>query len=549
MFVTRLSSSVLMKVLTSEQVGQVDRLSSEQYDIPSLLLMENAAAQTVLAIERKYGAVRGKKVLIVCGKGNNGGDGAAIARQLWMRGAWVDVVLLAEFESTTGDARTNFQIIRQLAAQDHPMTFIELTSGEAWEEFVENAAHCDLVIDGIFGTGLARPAEGRYADAIRDLNILVEQSKAPMVSIDIPSGLSADSDQIIGPAVRADLTVTFTAPKPATVLPPACHQCGELVIAPIGSPDQLVEESGSQLNLVEAAQITQWLDQTRRAPMSHKGTFGHALLVAGSGGKPGAACLAAEAALRAGVGLVTVGTVANAQTVIVSQLAEAMTERLGETEEGTVSEAALERALALMSERDVVGLGPGMTTHESTRRFVLEFVRQRNRPTLIDADGLNCLSPWPDDITGDEAPLILTPHPGEMARLAEMSNQDVLNNRVEVARSFAVKHKLILVLKGNRSLIAAPDGQVYINPTGNPGLATAGSGDVLTGIIAGFLAQRSEPPLESVIAAVYLHGLAADLAAAAVGMRSMIASDVTRHLGQAINQIELREDSRGFADR
>jgi NAD(P)H-hydrate epimerase len=533
-----------MKVLTSEQVAQVDRLSTEQYDIPSLLLMENAAVQTTLAIERKYGPVRGKKLLIVCGKGNNGGDGATIGRQLWMRGARVDVVLLAEFESTSGDARTNFQIIRQLAAQDSRITFNELPSSEAWKRFVEKLGCYDLIIDGIFGTGLTRPAEGRYGDAITDLNSFAEPSGIPVVSIDVPSGLSSDSDQIIGPAIRADLTVTFTAPKPATVLPPACYHCGELVVGSIGSPDQLIEAVGSKLNLIEASQMSEWLRQTRRTPMSHKGMYGHALLIAGSSGKPGAACLAAEAALRAGVGLVTVGTVANAQTVIVAHSTEAMTERLEETEDGTVSETALERALTLMAERDVLGIGPGLTTHESTQRFVHALVRQRNCPTLIDADGLNCLAPWPDDISGEDVPLILTPHPGEMARLAGISNKDVLASRVEVARAFATKHKLILVLKGNRSLIAAPDGQVYINPTGNAGLATAGSGDVLTGMIAGFLAQKRDQPLESVIAAVYLHGLAGDLAAAAIGMRSMVASDVTRHLGDAMRSLEQRAESK-----
>lgn len=527
-----------MKVLTSEQMGQVDRLSTEKYNIPSLLLMENAAVQTTLAIERKYGPARGRKFLIVCGKGNNGGDGAAVGRQLWMRGALVDIVLLADFESTSGDARTNFQIVRQLAANERRITFNELSTGEAGKEFIEKLRRYDFIIDGLFGTGLTRPVEGHYGEAINDLNALAERLSIPMVSIDIPSGLSADSDQIIGPTIRADLTVTFTAPKPATVLPPACYQCGELVVAPIGSPDELIEAAGSKLNLVEPSQIAEWLHQTRRTPMSHKGTFGHALLIAGSSGKPGAACLAAEATLRAGAGLVTVGTVAHAQTVIVSHTAEAMTERLEETDEGTISETALGRALVLMAERDVLGIGPGMTTHESTRRFVHQLVRQRRCPTLIDADGLNCLSPWPDDMSGESVPLILTPHPGEMARLAEISNQDVLNNRVEVARSFAAKHKLLLVLKGNRSLIAAPDGQVYINPTGNAGLATAGSGDVLTGIIAGCLAQKKDQPLESVIAAVYLHGLAGDLAAASVGMRSMIASDVTRYLGDAIRSLE-----------
>jgi NAD(P)H-hydrate epimerase len=238
--------------------------------------------------------------------------------------------------------------------------------------------------------------------------------------------------------------------------------------------------------------------------------------------------------------LVTVATVAQAQTVIVSHVAEAMTERLDETSEGTISDTALVKALSLMAERDMLAIGPGLTTHESTRTFAQAVIRRRNRPTLIDADGLNCLAPWPDDLTGRDVPLVITPHPGEMARLMNLSNREVLENRVAVAREFAVKHSLIVVLKGNRSLIASPDGQVYINPTGNAGLATAGSGDVLTGMVAGFLAQKPDEPLESVMAAVFLHGLAGDMAANRIGMRSMVASDVTHHLNEAIAHIESR---------
>lgn len=526
-----------MKVLTTEQIQQVDRLSTEQDQIPSLLLMENAAIQTTLAIERKYGDVREKHIVIVCGKGNNGGDGAAIGRQLWMRGARVQVILLTELESTTGDARTNFHIIKQLAHDEPRLIFKEITSGEAWKEFVPQLGHIDLIVDGIFGTGLERPAAGRYAEIIDDLNQLSSEHSVPIVSVDIPSGLAADRDALIGPTIQADLTVTFTRPKPANVLPPACYQCGELIVAPIGSPESLVEASGATLNLIEPSQIRLWLKQTRRMPMSHKGTYGHVLLIAGSSGKPGAACLAAEAALRAGAGLVTVATVASAQTVIVSHMTEAMTERLEETAEGTISEAALEKALTLADQRDVLAIGPGLSTHKSTQQFVQAVIRRRTRPALIDADGLNCLAPWPDDLHGRDVPLVLTPHPGEMARLTGLSNREVLQNRVGVTRDFALKHSLIIVLKGNRSLIAAPDGQVYINPTGNAGLATAGSGDVLTGIIAGFLAQKPDQPLESVIAAVYLHGLAGDIAATQVGMRSMVASDVTRYLSEAIKQI------------
>lgn len=527
-----------MKVLTAAQMRQVDEESTEKYGIPSLTLMENAAVQTVQAIERKYGDARNKRVLIVCGKGNNGGDGATVGRQLWMRGASVDVVLLATLESTAGDARINFQIAKRVAADDPRLNFEEATSEEAWEAILDRLPSYDLIVDGLFGTGLKRAVEGLVARVIEDLNHRAQRLGIPIISIDIPSGLSADEARLIGPSIEADLTVTFTRPKPANVLPPACYRCGELVVAPIGSPDALVDACGARLNLVEPSLIEDWLNRTRRTPMSHKGSYGHVLLLAGSRGKPGAACMAAEAALRAGAGLVTVGAVGDVQPIIITRVVEAMTERLEATAEGTISESASARALDLAAERTVVAIGPGLTTNQSTRRFVQTVVRQRMRPTIIDADGLNCLAPWPDDLTGGDIPLILTPHPGEMARLTGLSTREILQDRVAVARQFAVSHDLILVLKGNRSLIAAPDGQVYINPTGNAGLATAGSGDVLTGIMVGFLAQRPDDPLASAIAAVYLHGLAGELAAANIGMRAMVATDVTRYLGEALDILQ-----------
>ncbi len=524
-----------MKVLTAAQMREVDRLTTERYGIPSLLLMENAAAQTLRAIERKFGDLSGWRVLVLCGKGNNGGDGAAFARQAWMHGARVDVLLFSRVANTSGDARVNFEAIRNLASTSEKLRFFEGVESETWHAFRQDLDRYDLLVDGLLGTGLERPAEGLYGEVIADLDRFAQTMRTTrIVSLDLPSGLAADREHPIGPTVRADLTVTFTAPKPALVLPPACLYAGEVLTVPIGSPEDLVHSVGAMLNLLEASDVGRWMSRTRRHPLSHKGSYGHVLLIAGSRGKPGAACLAARAALTAGAGLVTVATVASAQSVIVAQVAEAMTESLEETPEGTISEQALERALALAAQRDVLALGPGLTTHESTRRFVRELVARARGPILLDADGLNNLAPWPQELHGRERPLILTPHPGEMARLIGSTTEQVLAQRVEVARQFAVAYHVLLVLKGHRTLIAAPDGQVYVNPTGNAGLATAGSGDVLTGIIAGCLAQdRGRDPLEATLAAVYLHGLAGDLAARRLGARALLASDVTAHLSEA----------------
>ncbi len=528
-----------MKVLTAAEMREVDRLTTERYGIPSLLLMENAAAQTLRVIVERFGDVADRRILVLCGKGNNGGDGAAFARQAWMRGARVDVVLLARIEDATGDARVNFEIVRNLARTSEALRVFEEVTLDTWHTFREQLDRYDFIVDGLLGTGLERPADGVYGQIIADLARFAETPRATrIISIDLPSGLAADRDHVIGPTVRADLTVTFTAPKPALVLPPAYLHAGEVVVVPIGSPEEAISSVGAKLNLIEAADVRRWLWRTRRQPLSHKGTYGHVLLIAGSRGKPGAACLAARAALVAGAGLVTVATVPSAQPVIVAQVAEAMTETLTETPEGTIAEEALSRALELAAERDVLAIGPGLTTHESTRRFVQELIARVHGPLIIDADGLNNVAPWPEHVHGQQRPLVVTPHPGEMARLIRSTGAQVLERRVEVAREFAVAHHVRLVLKGHRTLIATPDGQVYVNPTGNAGLATAGSGDVLTGILAGCVAQdRSGDPTEAVLAAVYLHGLAGDLAARRLGTRTMLASDVTAHLGEALAQV------------
>jgi hydroxyethylthiazole kinase-like uncharacterized protein yjeF len=359
--------------------------------------------------------------------------------------------------------------------------------------------------------------------------------------VDIPSGLSSDTGQPIGPCIQADLTVSFTAPKIGNVLAPAADANGKLIIATIGTPDWLIEEeSGSKLHLVEEKLIEEWLQASRRQADAHKGSVGDVLLIAGSRGKTGAAALSSETILRAGAGLVTVATARSAQPLLVTQArTEVMTEALDETRDGAISNAAIDRALQLAQKRTVIAVGPGLSSSdESTRAFAREMVERRTAPMVIDADGLNALAPWPEDLKGsDEAPIIVTPHPGEMARLTGKTNAEIVADRINVAREFATKHHIITVLKGSRTIIASPGGEVYVNPTGNAGMATAGSGDVLTGLVAGLLAQRPSEPLEATVAAVYLHGLAGDLAADKLGMRPLIASDIIASLSEAILQV------------
>jgi NAD(P)H-hydrate epimerase len=551
----------MQKVITAEEMREIDRLTTEKYATPSLLLMEAAANSAARAIAEHLGeSLAGKKARVFCGRGNNGGDGAALARALWLMGAHLDVIIVGAIGDSAGDARVNFEILRQLASfkagsktHPSPLTILECVDIPSWEKAAASRATYDIRVDALFGTGLTRPLEGIALHVAEHLALLSDArdhsgSSLPLiVSLDIPSGLNADSAQLIGTTVRADLTVTFTAPKPANVLPPASDFNGKLVVAEIGSPPSLLEAAGSKLFVIDREDARAWLVKTRYTPDSFKNTHGHALVIAGARGYSGAATLTASAAMRAGAGLVTIATPASLQsTIAATAIPEIMTAPLAETDRGAVSDEAIESVVRLMEKASVVAIGPGLTSDdERTRRFVRDVIEKRRTPVVIDADGLNALSPWPAELRGSAAsPLILTPHQGEMLRLMGAADKQALADRVSAARDFAVNHSVILVLKGARTLIAAPDGQVFINPTGNAGLGTAGAGDTLTGIITGFIAQafatlkRTANAVEATIAAVYVGGLAGDFAAKELGMRNMIASDIRKHLGTAIRDLD-----------
>jgi len=544
-------------VLSAEQIRDIDRLTVENYHVPSLLLMEAASGACLDAIQaRLHNDLTGKKALILCGRGNNGGDGAALARGLTRAGMHCTVVLFGKLSETIGDARTNFEALSRLASFEAgspesppPLTFIECEGIHAWEQLAKPRGAYDVIVDALFGTGLGRSLEGVFAKVIEHLALLrrardrASASRPIVLSIDIPSGLKADQSNPIGPTVQADVTVTFTTPKPANVLPPACDFGGELVVADIGSPAPLIEAARPWLFVTEEADARQWLVSTRYTRESYKNTHGHVLIAAGSRGYSGAAALTGNAAMRSGAGLVTIATPASAQASVAGNaIAEVMTTALAETDRGAVSDEAVEHFLSLSSRATVLAVGPGLTSDdERTRRFVRGVVEGRTKPCVIDADGLNSLAPWPEELSGSEQhPLILTPHPGEMLRLIGADNKAALAGRFAAARDFATAHKLILVLKGSRSIVAAPDGRVFVNPTGNAGLGTGGAGDTLTGLISGFLAQAygtlkgAADPLATTVAALYVGGLAGDFAAKKLGMRAMLASDLREHFGEAI---------------
>jgi hydroxyethylthiazole kinase-like uncharacterized protein yjeF len=552
----------MQKVLTAAEMREVDRLTTEKYAIPSILLMENAAhAPARIITEKLGGTVAGKSFLILCGKGNNGGDGAALGRILAVQGAFVDVILFGKVEETKGDAKTNFAICRKHSeicenpdySDDYwsvyqgSIDFYECNSHEEWDKLLyrELPQDWEVVIDALFGTGLNKPLEDWICNIVHHVNILNEAKKdfqkRICVSIDVPSGINADSAEQIGETFQADLTVAFAAPKLANVLPPASNFGGELVVANIGSPQELIDASPSQLFVAEIGDARNWLEQTRFSNDSHKTRRGRAIFVAGSRNMAGAAVLAANAAMRTGVGLVRVATAESAQNAVSSHAyAEIMVAGLPETEAGAVSSEALEAVEKLSENMHVAAIGSGLSSNEeTTKKFVREFVEKRKTPVVIDADGLNALAPF--DVQGsDELPLILTPHVGEMRKLLGSDDEDFADT-VKIAREFAAKHHVILVLKGERSLIAAPDGRVVVNPTGNSGLGRAGNGDTLAGIVTGFVAQAVAMKIdiyETVVAAIYIAGLAGDIAERKFGKRVMTASDVRDSLAEAFAEIE-----------
>jgi ADP-dependent NAD(P)H-hydrate dehydratase / NAD(P)H-hydrate epimerase len=546
----------MQKILSAAEMREVDRLTTEKYGIPSFLLMENAAHAAACVITEKLGgSVCDKSFLIFCGKGNNGGDGAALARILWQRGADVEVCFFGRVEKAKSDARVNFEILQKLSEQQvvdlskPDISFEEFTQLEEWREYVSANFHHDdpdVIVDALFGTGLTRPLDDEYREVvsyIKAFNMEGFEQEVLVVALDVPSGLDADKAENIGVNTEAHLTIAFTAPKPANVLPPVSNCNGKLVTVDIGSPCELIESSPSQLFLVGERDIRNWLEQTKFSSASYKNKRGHALLIAGSKNYAGAAVLCANAAIRSGVGLVTVATPESAQTAIASKvLSEVMTRGVAETKNGAIDEKAFEEISAFIEEKaDAVAIGSGLSeTDASTKKLVRKVVEKRTTPVVIDADGLNLLAPF--KLKGSsELPLILTPHAGEFLKLTGAKNKDAIKDRVKAVRDFAQKHQVIVVLKGERNLIAAPDGRVVINPTGNSGLGKAGNGDTLAGIIAGLVAQAAQMKVDifdTVVAAVYIAALAGDIAARKFGKRAMLASNVSECLTDAFQELE-----------
>jgi len=517
----------LIPVLTAAEMREADRRAVEEMGVPGFVLMENAGTAVAAALRERFADAR--RLTVLCGKGNNGGDGFVAARHvLHLMPA---VFLLGRREDVRGDAAAHLDKYQAAGGTVH-----EIPDAAAWEAARGHALQADLLIDAILGTGLREAPAGLPALVIADVAHAVRRSALRVVAVDVPSGLSSDTGDTPWDSVTAALTVTFGAAKHCHALPPACERAGELRVADIGISRALVGQTA--LWLLEAADARcAWPARPRAA---HKGTFGHVLVVAGSTGKTGAAVLAALGAFRSGAGLVTVATPAPCLPLVAASRAELMTEPLSAGAEGGLALEALERALELAASRDAVVLGPGLGQAAGTRAFVREFTRRCAAPLVLDADGLNAF-----DAGGAAAELprrdhatVLTPHPGEMARLVGAGAGAVQARRLDAARALAARCGAVVVLKGQRTIVADSDGLAAVNPTGNPGMATGGTGDVLAGITGALLARGCDA-WTAATAATYVHGLAGDYAAARMGEEALLAGDLVEALPLALRALEV----------
>jgi NAD(P)H-hydrate epimerase len=505
---------------------ELDRLAIDTYGIPGVVLMENAGAQVARVLWQEFPDLPRRRVAVLCGRGNNGGDGFVVARYLHSWGVAVDVFLLGEPAAVSGDAAVHLAIITRLGLVPRPI----VTADEAQAIGAQLSVY-DILVDALFGTGLHAAVQGPAQRVIAAMNA----AGRPIVSVDIPSGLSADVGTLLGEHVKADLTVTMALPKRGLLLYPAAERVGRLVVVDIGFPAAVREHASVRCHLLEAHELAARL-RTRPAD-SHKGTFGHVLVVAGGLGKTGAGALASLAALRAGAGLVTFALPESLNAAMEAKLTEVMTVPLPEAEPGLVGREAAKRILERLEGLSALVIGPGLGTHPDTVRCVYEVLHQVRLPVVIDADGINALAMQPEICRDVHAPTVLTPHPGELARLRRTTTAAVQADRLAAAQEAAQACGAVVVLKGARTVIAEPHGALYINPTGNPGMATAGTGDVLCGVLGALLGQGYDPTTAACLA-VYTHGLAGDLAAAKLGQRSMLASDVIEALPAAFQRLE-----------
>jgi hydroxyethylthiazole kinase-like uncharacterized protein yjeF len=527
-----------MKILSAAEMKEVDRLSTDRAGIPGIALMENAGAAVAEFIRARFPELTRRRIMVLCGKGNNGGDGFVAARHLKQMGAKPEVILCASPGEIRGDAAESLNRWQKFPGE------LRVVEGEAdWEKASAPLKTAAIIVDALLGTGMRGAATGLLARVIHDVNSL-RSPRSTVVAVDIPSGLLADAGKHPGETITADYTVTFTAPKIGMLLRDAPGCVGNLIVRDIGSPPELIEETGKgDLRWLDVREFHEFA--APRKPSGNKGDYGHALVVAGSVGKTGAAVLASWAALRVGAGLVTVATPEPALATIAAHTPEIMTEPLAATAAGTVSMRSFEDGNfeSLLERKRALAIGPGMTTQRETQEFIRAAVKMRSGPRIIlDADGLNAFAGRAGELKQSQ-PLAITPHPGEMARLVGGSVPEVQANRIAIARKAAAAWNVFVILKGQQTVIAAPDGRAAINSTGNPGMATGGTGDVLTGMLSGLTAQFPAVDwFNTLCFGVYLHGLAGDVAYAEQAEAPLMASDLILAIPRALAQFRSELD-------
>lgn len=530
-----------MRLVTPAEMRLVERRAETEFGLASSLLMENAGARAAEVALQMLGAAGGK-VVVVAGRGANGGDGFVLARHLAGRDRHVEVFLCGSAAALRGEALANFTILTRCAGDR--LSVQELIDEDGLAAFGAALGDAGLVVDALFGTGLRGMVTGLPLQIIEAVNA----AGHPVLSLDVPSGLDAGTGQLLagcsatggaGSAIRATTTVTFGLPKLGLFLYPGAAWAGEVMVVDLGLPPALLTDAALKMHLITAERVRQSLPV--RPADAHKGSFGHALLVGGSPGLTGAVALAGEAALRSGAGKVTVAVPQSLNPILEVKLTEAMSRPLPETERQTVAATAAGPLAAWASRCSAVGLGIGLGVEEEAGEFLRQFLAGVALPVVIDADALRLLAARPElfraILAGRPEPAVLTPHPGEMAALMGLSVDAVERYRVDAAREVAQSWRAVLVLKGAHTVVATPDGEAFLNPTGNPGLATGGTGDVLTGLLTALLAQGMSPA-GAAVAAVHLHGLAGDLAAKDIGPVGLVAGDVARRLPQAFREVQ-----------
>ncbi|MFH2066702.1 MAG: NAD(P)H-hydrate dehydratase [Pseudomonadota bacterium] len=515
-----------MYLVTADEMRRMDQDAIENFGLPGRLLMENAGRGATRMFIETFPDAGQKKVGIIAGRGNNGGDGFVMARYLKEYGVPVTVFLLSESKKVQGDAKANLSLLSRLS-----LPVYEIPDQRMFEEHSSLLDRQEIWVDAILGTGLQSEVKGFYRHVIQFVN----DSGASVFSVDIPSGLDSDTGRPHGISIRADATATFGFAKSGHILYPGKEYTGKLGIVDIGIPSPVVEKMRPKQGLLTPDVICK--EYQPRFSCSHKGDAGHLLVIGGSPGKTGAVALTSLSAMRTGAGLVTLGIPAGLNAVLESQVLEVMTLPLHETEEGMLHESSEKSIRVALQSKKCLAIGPGLGTAPTTRKLFFNILRDCNIPVVMDADAITILSEHKDVLHSLEAPVILTPHPGEMSRLCSMTTAEIQKDRITVSRNFAVKYNVHLVLKGAGTVIAHPDGTVYINPTGNPGMASGGMGDVLTGVIAGFLTQGYSPQAATHLG-VWIHGAAADDLSQTKGIVGYLASDVRDGIPSQISLLD-----------